>query len=1076
VNAVEVNAEAIPEELKERDQWLLWDRSNHTPRQPHWRGDFKGISWSDPDEWHTFDEAVEAAREKDSWGVGYVTAADNDDHSRGIYGVIDVDGGADEEDNPREWLPGLQSLVDEEGAYVEWSPSHDEDGRSGLHIPVWNIDVPDWWSNTEHPDEDHTGVDVLTNKFCTFTGDEEIAGEVLEDHAGVEEWLADAYEGLTGETAPPRENEELAEDIGGGSPDKRSRNEEWMSEERAEEALSHIDASCSYEQWRNIGFALSDEFNDRTALRLFESWSRGSSKWDDEAERLAERIVTDSEAGGGVTIGTLVYHAQRGGWEPAVSADSGGDLWKEQVVKNSDQYESADEVPDDPADLPRPGDSAESKSNPASGGGAAEEHNGKSGDGGWGYVIAQFEEEETDAARFGATQALEAMTSWMYVVESEILWVYDADRGYFNPWGEERVGSILEERLGKHKSRTDKEEIIARLRDRNQVHRKEINARTREEPLLCVGNGVVNLETGELMGHSPEYKFTRGLRWDYDPERADPEPVLEFLDGVTKRKSDRDTLLDHLGHGLMPGHPYRAFVVMYGPGSNGKTRVGKLFRGFVGEENAASVELQDLTGDDSFATGGLPGAFVNVGDDISVGEVRDTSILKSLTGDGTVRANEKYEKKYDFENEAAMFFSANEPPRFAEQTPAISDRLYPIEMPFRFVDEPAADNEKKKIPGVAEALLNDEEAMRGLLLLAVEHAQNVNDRDGEYSMPGTPEERRERYEAASDPIKRFAIDHLEAATSSDAILKDDAYTVYTEMCEIEGERAASANVFKRKITQMASIDAEDGRTRALTPGDDQPYCWRYVTFADSARDFMSDRLTERYFDDGTPAENDDDGDGGDDSPAAERSNPWNANAVAEVADDPTGYATVSVQVLDVTHADGENQPSWRATVKDETSAIDVVCWDDPGAPDEGDYIVLKNAELDEYDGKTQLVVRPNVTDRIEIQPGVAYTEGAETASGQSSIEESAAAADGGEPTSLKPDLPPEDAEGNRADARRLAWILEGSSSMSKTDIRNAAKAEFEMNLGRAGKVLDWAVEKTNLIEKVNEDADEYRVD
>ena len=29
---------AIPDELKERDQWLLWDSANDTPRRPHWEG------------------------------------------------------------------------------------------------------------------------------------------------------------------------------------------------------------------------------------------------------------------------------------------------------------------------------------------------------------------------------------------------------------------------------------------------------------------------------------------------------------------------------------------------------------------------------------------------------------------------------------------------------------------------------------------------------------------------------------------------------------------------------------------------------------------------------------------------------------------------------------------------------------------------------------------------------------------------------------------------------------------------------------------------------------------------------
>ena len=46
----------VPDELQKRNQWLLWDSSADTPRRPHWKGDFQ-ISWSDPDEWHTFEES-----------------------------------------------------------------------------------------------------------------------------------------------------------------------------------------------------------------------------------------------------------------------------------------------------------------------------------------------------------------------------------------------------------------------------------------------------------------------------------------------------------------------------------------------------------------------------------------------------------------------------------------------------------------------------------------------------------------------------------------------------------------------------------------------------------------------------------------------------------------------------------------------------------------------------------------------------------------------------------------------------------------------------------------------------------
>jgi|APHM01.1.fsa_nt_gi Uncharacterized conserved protein len=315
---VTVDGENIPDELKQRDQWLLWDARNDRPKQPHWDGDHR-INWSDPDDWHSFDEAIEAAQRVPSWGVGYVTAADNDDHPRGVYGVIDIDGAADETDTPHDWMPSIKPIIGEGGDYVEWSPSHGEPGDSGLHIPVWNIDVPDWWSDTEHPDREHTGVDVLTNKFCTFTGDVEVGGEIVEYDDDIEAWLADAYEALTGETAPPRQDNSLG-DYGTDSGTDSTPDEEWLDRDAAEDALSYISPDVKYPKWRNIGFALQSHFADHVAERLFKSWSRRGSKYDDEAEDHVERIIDDADENGDVGISKLVKEAKRGGWDASAAA------------------------------------------------------------------------------------------------------------------------------------------------------------------------------------------------------------------------------------------------------------------------------------------------------------------------------------------------------------------------------------------------------------------------------------------------------------------------------------------------------------------------------------------------------------------------------------------------------------------------------------------------------------------------------------------------------------------------------------------------------------------------------------
>jgi hypothetical protein len=338
-----------------------------------------------------------------------------------------------------------------------------------------------------------------------------------------------------------------------------------------------------------------------------------------------------------------------------------------------------------------------------------------------------------------------------------------------------------------------------------------------------------------------------------------------------------------------------------------------------------------------------------------------------------------------------MFFSANEPPRIRERTDAINDRVYPIEMPYRFVDNPSSEQEKQKVPGIAEELLKDDGAMRGLLLLAVKHAQEVIDRNGEYSMPEGPAERRELYEAASDPIKRFALEYFDAGDGDAAVVKSDAYTVYTEMCEAEGERPASEDVFKQQVSQIASLDIESSRSRGITSGSSRERVWRYVSFNDDAANLMPSRLRERYF----PDEEDK-------APTYEESNrdsddiAFNASPIRTAPESLTGYVTVTAEVATVRDV-GESGA--KAVLKDETGAIDLVAWDDSLASRlremEGEAVAVKNAEVDEYEGSRQLQPVDGVTEIQSIQTGVGFAPSSESGDSQDDLSGTATATDGG---------------------------------------------------------------------------------
>lgn len=207
---VTVDADAIPDELKARPQWLLWDASADAPRRPHWKGDFS-VSWTNPSDWHTFEEAYEAVEEHDSWGLGFVFAKGNDDYPRGLYTALDLDGCLNDRGTPKDWLPELWPF--NRGTYIERSPS-----GGGLHIPLVGVDVPDWWTNEHFTEDEHEGVEFYDKKFFTFTGDAidtsaDSIGDI--DPEDVHAWLEEVYETIVGEppqtqpaeTTPPQPRE-----------------------------------------------------------------------------------------------------------------------------------------------------------------------------------------------------------------------------------------------------------------------------------------------------------------------------------------------------------------------------------------------------------------------------------------------------------------------------------------------------------------------------------------------------------------------------------------------------------------------------------------------------------------------------------------------------------------------------------------------------------------------------------------------------------------------------------------------------------------------------------------------------
>lgn len=793
------DAEAIPEALRERDQWLTWDSATDR-KQPYWGA--KKVSWSDPDSWHSFAAAREKAEQRDSWGVGYVCAANNDDAPMGVLSVIDIDGGADADDRPKGWLPSLQPFIDRE-AYIEWSQSHDDPGDSGIHIPIIGT-PPEWWHDVAREEGDHEGIDVLSNKFCVFTGDRldpNVGDELPTWGEWADEWLADAYEAVTGDQ-PPIQNQQggtfmTAEKA--GSHDAQG-GADGLSEQEAREALEHLNPDESYEQWRNVGFALADEFSEATAKRLFDEWSRGGSKYDADAERLIEDIA--SRGTGGITVGTLIHHATEAGW-------SGSD------PKTLDAAE-----PDEDAPAHAPTESESGETAHTDGGATTADATSDVGPQPLETRIrSAIQDAEADVikqktARHRIAKAIDETHHFVYPEESvpawrSVLYVYDDANGVYEPRGAAFVEQLLERHAGDYVTNQVRNEIVGKIERLNKT-----DGRLEAEPnRLVVGNGILDLHTGELDEYTPHEYHTTKLEVDWNPDAGEPDAIDDFLHDIVE-DDDVDTLYRLIAHTLYREYLGEKAAILIGSGSNGKSMFLSLIESFIGSYNVAHRELQDFD-DDGFAANNLQGKLANLATEIGEQAIDNATTFKKLTGRDSIQARVKFEKPIKFENYASLMFATNEMPVFGQDNHAIWRRWVYVDFPYTFdAGDPAAkDPEPERV--LKERLFAEAE-FEALLVRCQREIQRWYEGEPFFADAMDAEAVRDKMKKAAEPIYAFGSTCLEGPDDSDDTVfveKSVVRAAYKAFADEEDLPRISENEFGKRLLGLRDYAIESGQRR-----------------------------------------------------------------------------------------------------------------------------------------------------------------------------------------------------------------------------------------------------------------------
>jgi len=241
--------------------------------------------------------------------------------------------------------------------------------------------------------------------------------------------------------------------------------------------------------------------------------------------------------------------------------------------------------------------------------------------------------------------------------------------------------------------------------------RKHIDEPPLDEYVINLKNGRLDLKTGDLLPHTPEAVDFQQVNAAYDP-KAYYEPLDHMLMRVFRGDYQLYKIFEEMmGYCLIKNCRMQKIFIFFGDGNNGKSTLLRVICSFIGAGNYSTLSLQDL--ETTFRPAELENKLVNLGDDIPVTTIKDSSRLKSISSGERVVVERKNRDPFILQNYATLIFTTNKMPRVNDKSFGFYRRLVMIPLDAKFS---AADADFD--PDIAEKVVSGQ-AMSYLLNMAV---------------------------------------------------------------------------------------------------------------------------------------------------------------------------------------------------------------------------------------------------------------------------------------------------------------------------------------------------------------------
>lgn len=344
-------------------------------------------------------------------------------------------------------------------------------------------------------------------------------------------------------------------------------------------------------------------------------------------------------------------------------------------------------------------------------------------------------------------------------------------------------------------NKSKRSEVLSYLDVLITTNTKESDAR-----YINFKNGILDIETGKMMEHSPDYIITNRINHDYDPE-AYHELCDRTLDKISCNDPMIRKLLEEvIGFVMYRRNELRKAFILIGDKRNGKSTFLDMIKTMLGDENTTALDLNELG--EKFKTAEAVNKLAIIGDDIGDDFIPNPARFKKLVSGERINVERKGQDPFDFNNYSKLLFSANSIPRIKDKSGAVIDRLIIVPFNARFSEtDPDYDPHIKY-------KLRSEGSVEYMIRIGIEGLKRVL-KNQKFSISEKIQKELEEYEENNNPIILFIKDDPRIENEP----TNAVYRKYVEFCNINNFTPMSNIEFSKQIKKRLGYVIVDRRIR-----------------------------------------------------------------------------------------------------------------------------------------------------------------------------------------------------------------------------------------------------------------------